>query len=288
MKPRASHRRTRFRRGCFEISLPVRGEGGLSIPEVLLTLALIALLSVLGFDGIRGARKRAGIAVSSMQLHQLVNANGAYAADHGGEYCPAMSPDNLTRWHGARRSLNERFDASRGYLSPYFGGGEAILTCPLLDDAVSGSFEDGAGGYGYNAEYIGGTPENRYRGVSIGRVTHPGRTIMFATTALATSRGVQEYPFTEPFYWVDRRGHPRGELQPSTHFRANRRAIIAWGDGHVSLEPISMIEGPNFYGGDNRKESIGWFGPREENGFWNPDSPAAQGTQRAETSHGNR
>ena len=31
----------------------------------------------------------------------------------------------------------------------------------------------------------------------------------------------------------------------------------------------------NFYGGNNEKAEIGWFGPEEENGFWNPRSPAA-------------
>ncbi|MGI8603590.1 MAG: type II secretion system protein [Verrucomicrobiales bacterium] len=250
---------------------------GFSLVEILMSLAILAVLASLVLAVGRQTRRRGGTGVSIVQLHGLAGANAAYAADHAGDFCPAMSRDNLVRWHGGRGSVGDEFDPARGFLSPYFGGSKAILVCPLLEKFVLESFEKGAGGYGYNAEYIGGTPDDRFRGASLGDVPNLGRTVMFATTALSQADGVQEYPFTEPRYWVDRRGRRRGELQPSTHFRANGRAIIAWGDGRVTLEPPTDEEGANFYGGNNKKDAVGWFGPGEENGFWNPNSPAARG-----------
>ena len=29
----------------------------------------------------------------------------------------------------------------------------------------------------------------------------------------------------------------------------------------------------NYYGGDNVKDRLGWFGPTEANGYWNPWYP---------------
>ena len=64
------------------------------------------------------------------------------------------------------------------------------------------------------------------------------------------------------------------DLQPSVHFRAGGKAIVGWCDGHVSLEPPQSYGETNYYGGDNKKDKVGWFGPEEDNGFWNPHSAA--------------
>ncbi len=225
----------------------------------------------------RRLREVAATSVSTRQLRGLALANAAYAVDHDGSYCPATSADNLTRWHGGRRSLSEEFDSTKGFLSPYLGGDRQIITCPLLRDYVEHGFEKGAGGYGYNAQYLGGTAQNPFAGADSSEVGSGGICVMFATTALAVGSGIQEYPFTEPYEWVDRRGLPRGSLQPSTHFRAAGKALIAWINGSVTAELPNKETGPNFYGGDNQKARIGYFGPRPHNGFWNPHSPASLG-----------
>ncbi|MFN0126222.1 MAG: type II secretion system protein [Verrucomicrobiales bacterium] len=261
------HHSTNHRRSAFTLT------------EVMVSLSLVMVLTAIWLGGNRWLRQRAGISVSTQQLHGLALANAAYALDHDGAYSPATSADNLTRWHGGRRALTEEFDPRHGFLSPYLGGTRQILTCPLLRDFEKESFEKGAGGYGYNAQYLGGTPENPFAGAQSGEIGDGGRTVMFATTALAVGDGIQEYPFTEPYDWVDRRGRPRGPLQPSTHFRANGKALVAWTDGSVSSELPNSETGPNFYGGNNQKARIGWFGPRPHNGYWNPNSPAARGIQ---------
>jgi prepilin-type processing-associated H-X9-DG protein len=138
----------------------------------------------------------------------------------------------------------------------------------MVDDPAS--WEEGSGGYGYNAVYLGGTPADAFRPSRPARVPHPSRTLMFATTALAKSSGLQEYPFAEPRQWIDPNGNPGGPLQPSVHFRFRGKALVAWCDGHVSEVSMSDSSELNYYGGSNEDEDIGFPGPAEANGWWNP------------------
>jgi prepilin-type N-terminal cleavage/methylation domain-containing protein len=247
-----------------------------TLVELMLALAIVALLATAALGMFRWGRTRAGTAVSSSNLRQLVNANLAYAADHDGRFCPAQEPRNLKRWHGGRESTEKPFEPDKGFLTPYLGGDARLETCPLLLEVLDGdaSFEDGAGGYGYNAAYIGGRPRDAYSPAGLLDLHVPGRTLMFATTALAKDSGLQEYPFAEPPFAPAEDGSKAWDLQPSVHFRAGGKAIVAWCDGAISLELPSAFKETNFYGGNNEKHRIGWLGPEEENGFWNPQSPA--------------
>lgn len=93
---------------------------------------------------------------------------------------------------------------------------------------------------------------------------------MFATTAFAKGDGIQEYPFAEPRQAVNPRWETTGALQPSVHFRFNGKALIGWCDGHVTEETPTEKSSINFYGGDNAAADIGFCGPTEDNGWWNP------------------
>jgi len=253
-----------------------RPRQGFTLVEVMLTVTFVTLLFLGGMSLFKFGIFRANLKVSSDNLRHLVVANLGYAADHGGWYCPAQDERNLTRWHGGRGSLEEAFAPEKGFLAPYFANDERLETCPLLKKTLTGgqSFEDGAGGYGYNAAYIGGRPDNPYAAAALMDVTAPARTVMFATTALSKEDGLQEYPFAEPYYAPDADGTTKlYDLQPSVHFRAGGKAIVAWSDGHITLEKRADKKGENFYGGDNEKNEIGWFGPEEENGYWNPSAP---------------
>lgn len=236
--------------------------------EMLVVISIIALLATLTATGVGAALERARAAASRSNLRQLALAGVAYAADHNGALPPGMSVDNRTRWHGSRPSISAAFEPEGGYLSPYLGQNGRVNRCPLLDRISHiTSFEAGAGGYGYNSTYLGGIwNEGTHRPVVYTRLTHPSKTVFFTTTAFANRNGVMEYPFSDPYQSRDGRS-----LQPSTHFRANGKALVAWLDGHVSLENPNNRSGPNYYGGNNQEEYIGWFGPVDQNGFWNPD-----------------
>ncbi len=136
----------------------------------------------------------------------------------------------------ARSGSVRTFDPAEGFLSPYFGKSDRVGVCPQFRDHVKGedSFENGSGGYGYNAIYIGGTPADPFVAEKPANVRHPARTLMFATTAFAKADGLQEYPFAEPRTAVNPDGTPAYTLQPSVHFRFRGKALIAWCDGHIS------------------------------------------------------
>jgi prepilin-type N-terminal cleavage/methylation domain-containing protein/prepilin-type processing-associated H-X9-DG protein len=246
---------------------------GFTLIEVLVVVAIMAILIALSYGALQRALTVAKVGVSSSNLLELGRANLTYAGDHDGSYCPAQEPQNLIRWHGARTGTSAPFDATKGFLSPYLGQSMIVKADPLFTSYATGadSFEDGSGGYGYNEIYIGGTPQDNFTPTTQIKVPHPERTVMFTTTAFANADGFQEYPFSEAPQWVDPNNQLSGALQPSVHFRAFGKALVAWCDGHVTQELPSQLGGTDYYGGDSSKEKIGWFGPVANNGFWNPD-----------------
>lgn len=269
--PRVS--RARRRKGC--------PEGAFTLIELLTVLAIIGVLAALLLPVIGRTRLAAQSAVSTSNLRQLATATHAYIADNRGLFPPGMSLDNLTRWHGARTFVSAPFDPARGWLGPYLGADGRVKLCPVFARLASGSqtFELGAGGYGYNLIYLGGpvargTAADPFRPARLADLPNPGRTVMFTGTALARADGLQEYPFSEPPRWRAPSGLPAGPNQPSVHFRfGSGRALVAWADGRVSSETSNGHTGPNYYGGDNARSQIGWFGPTEANGYWNPWYP---------------
>lgn len=242
---------------------------GFTLIEVLLALAILIALATIGMQGFRAARARANQAASAANLRQLAAANLLYVADHQ-TYCPFG--DMLIRWHGGRSSISQPFDPEKGLLAEYLGYSRRVGMCPEFSRHLTGSlsWEDGSGGYGYNDTYIGGMPGSTFTPNRPANVNRPERTLMFATTAFAKSAGLQQYPSAAPRRSVSPNWKLAGPLQPSVHFRFNGKALIAWCDGHVTEETRAVDGGSNFYGGDNQAANIGFCGPEEDNGWWNP------------------
>jgi prepilin-type N-terminal cleavage/methylation domain-containing protein/prepilin-type processing-associated H-X9-DG protein len=248
-----------------------RKSSGFTLIETLIAISIIAAISMIGFQGFKDLRMRANQAASTTNLRQLAAANLLYTADHL-SYCPFGDSLNRTRWHGGRDSAAGSFDPEKGYLAEYLGQSRRVGTCPqlapMLTDAKS--WEDGSGGYGYNDTYIGAMPGASFQPNRPANVPRPDRTLMFATTAFAKGSGLQEYPSAAAWRSVNQRGTLGGSLQPSVHFRFNGRALVAWCDGHITEEQPSQTTSTNFYGGDNETARIGFCGPEENNGWWNP------------------
>jgi prepilin-type N-terminal cleavage/methylation domain-containing protein len=254
---------------------------GFTLVEILTVIVIVVVMATLAFSGSRRLITTARTIESSANLRSLAIANTTYLADNG-RYCPAVDQSNNRRWHGVRSSSNARFDSTKGLLSPYLGSSMSVTTCPLFRAMVegSGSFEDGTGGYGYNAAYIGGLPGGALdpatrllKSQTAANVTNPGRTVMFTTTAYASSSGLQEYAFCEPPFWDFGSGPSGSRPTPSVHFRANGKAIVVWCDGSISTEVRTGSRGGvNPHGGDPEKWNLGWFGPEENNGWWNPQN----------------
>jgi prepilin-type processing-associated H-X9-DG protein len=243
-----------------------------TLVEVLVVLATACVFSAVALQGLRMTRIQANKAVSAGNLRQLAAANLLYAAEYQ-TYCPTdLNGRNLIRWHGGRSAVSAPFDPAKGLLAEYLGTSRRIGVCPQLEHMIDASAfnENGAGGYGYNDTYIGRIPSEHLKANRPANVSNPGNTLMFATTAFAVAGGVQEYASADPPSEVDTNWRLRGALQPSVHFRFNGKALIAWCDGHVSEEIPSGKSSTNFYGGDNDAANIGFCGPVENNGWWNP------------------
>lgn len=246
--------------------------------EVLAVVAVLAVLAVTLVPVLEGARQSARMSQSMANLRQLVVANQNYASDHG-RFCPADDRWNNRRWHGARSSASAPFDPAKGFLSDYLGKSRRVGICPLFREMVgdSRSFEVSTGGYGYNASYIGGTPTWAYDAQGL-RVSAPpvrvqrGDTVMFTTSGYATGDAVQEYPYCEPPFWDFGWGPSGFRPSPTVHFRFRGAALVAWCDGRVTAEKrVSREVGDNLHGGDAAARDLGWFGPDDQNGFWNPE-----------------
>jgi prepilin-type N-terminal cleavage/methylation domain-containing protein/prepilin-type processing-associated H-X9-DG protein len=244
--------------------------------ELLVTIVIIAVLASLSLAAINAVRAQGDSARCTSNLRELSAAALAYVSENNGQYVAAQEPTNRVRWHGVRGSTSGQFDPTRGPLAPFLGHNGRVKLCPALVRVLKGkqSFEDGTGGYGYNAAYIGGTPADSFKSERLANVPAPARVVMFADCAFPRAGGLQEYAYAEPWQSVDMTGRLNGPLAPSVHFRHNGNANVAWCDGHITSEKPTKIGARNSYGGDASKWAIGWFGPSDDNGWWNPQRTA--------------
>lgn len=252
---------------------------GFTLVEVIVTISIVLVLALISFSAGKALTNRARIIESTANLRSLAIANTTYASDNG-YYCPASDQFNNRRWHGSRKTSGGKFDPTSGFLSPYLGKSMRVTTCPLFKALVGGSesFEDGTGGYGYNSAYIGGRPGGEFNPTTkilvserVANISNPGKTVMFTTAAYALPAGLQEYASCEPPFWDYGSGPSGNRPSPTVHFRANGKALVAWCDGSVTAEVKNKNSpGNNPHGGDAGKWDLGWFGPDDNNGWWNP------------------
>jgi len=260
-----------------------RREKAFTLIELLVVISVIAMLMAILMPALAAARSRGRALACESNLRQLLLAGIGYATENDGAYVPAASDlwDNsgLHRWHGMRETPDDPFNPLRGPLAGYLADGR-VKECPAKADFVKGqdwntTFEQGCGGYGYNMTYIGSRLwqksvnsieawKDSYASTTrMSEVASPGRTLMFADTAIANDRGyVIEYSFAEPPFTV-RNGRPMTEfyMSPSVHFRHRDWANVGWSDAHVDPRRMAVFDGDNAYGVQSADMKLGWFEP---------------------------
>jgi len=165
-------------------------KSGFTLVELLVVMAILALLIGLMFPALQQARRAAMRAACISNLRQLAIANHAYASGRGHFVAAAedIRNQNLIRWHGARTSSSQPFDSAGGPLSEYLGYEREVKECPAFRNRAPG-FESGCGGYGYNVRGVGSQAYlvGAYAGAGFGMppedIADPSATVMFADTA---------------------------------------------------------------------------------------------------------
>lgn len=243
--------------------------------ELLVVIAVTALLAALLFPVFAGARDRARQTACVSNLRQLALANQMYASDADGHYVPAAQDlffRNNRRWFGVRGRTG-RFQPADGPLVPYLRDGGLLRRCLSFQTRVG--FELGAGGYVYNyvahgsrvwrLGFVATAFDSSLRESEIAR---PSEVVMFADGALdiGDSEGwLAEYTFLEPPPAVSDRIERALRLDPSVHFRHHDRADAVFTDGHAAsrTEALSADRSPAYPRANPRAHHVGWFGPAE-------------------------
>lgn len=250
--------------------------------ELLVVISIIAILMAILTPALSMAKSQARSVVCKNNIRQLALANILYVNENNGHFVAAASDmdaanGGLHRWHGVRKDANEPFDPTKGPLAKYLGDGE-VKRCPTMVKFVKGkawsvNFEQGCGGYGYNGTFIGSrlwqrrSPSSYRNTATISEVSNAASTLMFADCAMVNKSGgsayIQEYSFIQqPFYMSNAKAKPSwGYASPSIHFRHNKRANLAWVDGHTSSAVMAKFTGKNVYGVRSCDFNIGWPAP---------------------------
>lgn len=267
--------------------------------ELLVVISIIAMLMAIIVPSLLSAKTQARKIICRANLHQLLLANLSYASENNGHLVPAASDMNAsdpaernrTRWHGKRDSLDKPFDPSRGPLASYLQTGK-VKECPQKVNFVKGqtwdiNYEDGAGGYGYNATYLGSRhwdansafSQNDRNTTKITEVNYPAGTLMFADCAITKtgSDGTPYYTETS-FAWQvfvvysgkamdGANGMPVLYQSPTIHFRHNEKANVGWLDGHIDEMGMAPFDKINAFGVTSSEMYIGWFEPLDNSLF---------------------
>jgi prepilin-type N-terminal cleavage/methylation domain-containing protein len=256
-------------------------ESAFTLVELLVVTAVISMLMGILMPVLGSARSQAQSLVCRSNLRQLVLAGLGYAGENNGFMVPAAkdmwNDSGYQRWHGTRSRLNEPFRAAGSPLRAYVAEGK-IKACPaniafLNSSDWSASYEQGAGGYGYNMTYLGsrlwdpkssmGIHERYAKTTSLHEVKQPAMTLMFSDAAMSTDgENLIEYSFAEPpFFCWQGTVFEDNLMSPSMHFRHHGEAAVAWSDGHVDMRGAAPHQGDNVYGVNSSCLNLGWLDP---------------------------
>lgn len=267
----SSHGAQKFPNG-FSAPLWLPVDTAFTLIELLVVIAILGILSGLLLPAIMAARESARQTACSNNLRQLHMATEMYIGRYNGWFPQAASPDDLSHWHGARNALDEPWDHSRGPLYPFLQD-KRIHECPTiggLDMRSDGAFDLGAGGYGYNSQYVGGTPipdwPQSAMPANINRIRDTSKTLLFGDAAFVDNEGnLIEYGSIQAPYFEAFGNIPS---DPSSHFRHRGQANFVHVDGHVRGHDLVHlhVSGWSITEEDAKKHNLGY--PSRDNSLF--------------------
>jgi prepilin-type N-terminal cleavage/methylation domain-containing protein/prepilin-type processing-associated H-X9-DG protein len=213
-----------------------KSRNAFTLVELLVVIALIALLAALLLPALGRSRQSADASRCLSNLRQLGLATQLYWDDHGGRAFPdrtVRTNSGWIYWFGwlADGVEGERdFDPTRGALWPYLQA-RGVSVCPALDRSAAGFKSKARGaafGFGYN-RLVGTRTE---AGIRLATVRNPSGLAILADCAQVNDfqpPASPENPMLEEFYYFD-------ATDPTVHFRHRGRAQAWFADGHATGE----------------------------------------------------
>ena len=211
-----------------------------TVVELLVSVAVVAVLAVLSLQGITQMRSVSQGAYCANSLRQLGAATSLYLADHK-EKMFAYSTANATGvfWYfgfETTASLNapegqRSIDVTQSPLYPYVhqvGGIEVCPSFPYNQAIWKPKYSGASWGYGFNALLSNALAL---------AVPHPAQVLLFGDCAQVNNfeaPASPSNPMLEEFYMFD-------AVDKTTHFRHGGYANILLLDGHV--EKVTMYPG---------------------------------------------
>ncbi len=237
-------------RGNFfsrEKKFPLSPVHSFTLIELLVVIAIIAMLAAILMPALGKARDRGRSTNCLSNLKQITMANLLYAESSNDflvPYATDMMSGNRHRWCGTSQ-VSSNFGESASYdpsdapLAQFLGGKGVISQCNALRDPPK-SFEMNCGGYGYNVLvgtlYPGEYSHEAYAsGFPVKRIRHVAEKIMFADSAIMVDANGNWSPTPSNHGYSASIEAPGGSwlMNPTMHFRHNRRAAVSFCDGHA-------------------------------------------------------
>ena len=201
---------------------------GFTLIEILVVVAIIAMLAAILFPVFSRARENARKTSCLSNLKQITTAWTMYAQDYDEKVCPSYyytdgfdhehAWDFDLIWGGYVDGNPQSYTV--GLLGPYTKNGQ-INNCPSFYGQAWGRPYTG---YAYNATYIGGDDLSDIPTAHLAQISDPVNTVLFADGGFGNPVSAQNYlrAPSDGLY-----------LAGKVHFLHNTTANVAYADGHV-------------------------------------------------------
>lgn len=252
--------------------------GGFTLIELLVVIAVIAVVIGMMLPALGRARWAARGTLCASHLREIAAANHLYAAANRDLLAPHSSWTLSVKNSGGGWGVNQEWSAaysvraqverslSFGLLANYLSESFKVGMCPayrlsdaiLANSRISGTLTPVFVNYGYNGYLLGEKHPNfdtnsertiGYRtwvGYALGSIPRASSVVMFADSGWRVGTEVAPQPDLSPPIAVNFSANlkftkpVRAAGGPSVHGRHERRAAVAWVDGHVDFSKVTV------------------------------------------------